>query len=234
MTISRCGLITRKEGMPQEEFQNYWLNVHGPIAANMKNLRKYEQHVVVDNQHRHPLGAGPIVIDGYSELQFDSYGEMVEGVASLNGAGAEDISLFASPRCPILVFAKKVDTELPQYLRNKKLIKRVSFLGRKPGVTAEQFKREWWYIHSMMVKAMPGYVGYTQNLVIDRIINGKSVSYEELPVEGMVEFWFEDMDAFNECYNSSEFKRTSMHGAEFIGKINTYLMETYPVELPTA
>lgn len=86
--ISRCGLMRKKDDMSMEEFQEYWLNVHGPIAAKMDHLRQYDQHLVIDNEHRHPLGQGPIVIDGYSELQFDSYGDMLEGVASLNGEGA--------------------------------------------------------------------------------------------------------------------------------------------------
>ena len=78
--ISRCGLMQKKDGMGMEEFKDYWLNVHGPIASKMANLRKYDQHVVVDAEHRHAIGQGSVVIDGYSELQFDSYGDMVEGV----------------------------------------------------------------------------------------------------------------------------------------------------------
>ena len=65
--------------------------------------------------------------------------------------------------------------------------------------------------------------------MIDRIVNGVSVHYDELPVEGVVEFWFENMDAFNECYDSPEFKRTSQHGSEFIGAINTYLTEVHDI-----
>ena len=86
--ISRCGLMQKKDGMGMEEFKDYWLNVHGPIASKMANLRKYDQHVVVDAEHRHAIGQGSVVIDGYSELQFDSYGDMVEGVESLHGEGA--------------------------------------------------------------------------------------------------------------------------------------------------
>lgn len=229
--ISRVGLLTKKDGMTDEEFADFWLNQHGPIAAKMKGLRKYQQHLVVDHEHRHAIGAGPIVIDGYSELEFDSYGDMVKGVESLNGAGADDLPKFAKGPNRILVLSKKFVKEVPEYLKDKKLIKRVSILARKEGVSAAEFQREWWYIHAMLVKSMPGYVGYAQNLVIDRLIDGEHVSYEELPVEGIVEFWFENMDAFNECYESAEFKRTSQHGSEFIGAINTYLTEERPIAL---
>ena len=156
--ISRLGLLKRKEGMTQDEFQDYWLNVHGPIAKEMKNLRHYSQHVVCDNEHRHPLGQGPIVIDGYSELQFDSYGDMVEGVASLEGRGADDVPKFADPYNPILVCVKKMVRRTPQYLfkDDRNLIKRISFMGRADGVSAEEWQYQWWEVHSEMVHRLCG------------------------------------------------------------------------------
>ena len=210
--ISRCGLMQKKDGMGMEEFKDYWLNVHGPIASKMANLRKYDQHVVVDAEHRHAIGRGSVVIDGYSELQFDSY----------------------NPHCQILVLTKREVIRIPEYLRGRKLIKRVSFLGRADGVTSEQFVKEWWNVHDRLVQTVPGCVGYNQDLVIDRIDGGVSVPYEELPVEGVVEMWFETKEAFDEYYASPEFARASAHSSEFIGAINTYLTETYPVALPSA
>ena len=121
-----------------------------------------------------------------------------------------------------------------EYLRGRKLIKRVSFLGRADGVTSEQFVKEWWNVHDRLVQTVPGCVGYNQDLVIDRIDGGVSVPYEELPVEGVVEMWFETKEAFDEYYASPEFARASAHSSEFIGAINTYLTETYPVALPSA
>lgn len=230
--ISRCGLMKRKEGMSMEEFRDYWFNVHGPIGCQMKNLRRYEQNIVVDNEQRSPFGRGPLEIDGYSELFFDNIHDMNEGVASLDGKGAADLPYFADPDVKILVFSKKVDTRVPEELKGQKLIKRMSFLGRGEGISAERFQYEWWELHSRMVKDMPGYVGYNQNIVIDRIVNGKSVPYEEVPVEGMVEFWFKDMDGFNECYSSEAFFKTAAHGKTFIGDITTYLVEAQPYPIP--
>ena len=237
---SGVAILTKREpdhveyGMGMEEFKDYWLNVHGPIASKMANLRKYDQHVVVDAEHRHAIGQGSVVIDGYSELQFDSYGDMVEGVESLHGEGANDVPMFANPHCQILVLAKREVIRIPEYLRGRKLIKRVSFLGRADGVTSEQFVKEWWNVHDRLVQTVPGCVGYNQDLVIDRIDGGVSVPYEELPVEGVVEMWFETKEAFDEYYASPEFARASAHSSEFIGAINTYLTETYPVALPSA
>lgn len=99
----------------------------------------------------------------------------------------------------------------------RKLIKRVSFLGRADGVTSEQFVKEWWNVHDRLVQTVPGCVGYNQDLVIDRIDGGVSVPYEELPVEGVVEMWFETKEAFDEYYASPEFARASAHSSEFTG-----------------
>lgn len=230
--ISRIGLLKKLPEKTMEEFQSHWYNVHGPIGARMKNLRRYEQNVVKDNEQRSPFGRGPLEIDGYSELWFDSIHDMNEGAASLGTEAKDDLKYFAEDDVKILVLAKKRDFIVPNYLKNRKLIKRMSFLGRAPHVTAEQFQYEWWNVHSDLVKTMRGFVGYNQNLVIDRIINGQSVPYEKLPVAGVVEFWFEDMDAFNETYSTPEFERTAAHGKEFISDITTYIVEAYPVDLP--
>ena len=45
----------------------------------------------------------------------------------------------------------------------------------------------------------------------------------------MAEFYFEDMDAFECFYDSKEFQRLTAHGSEFIGSVDTYLVETHPV-----
>jgi hypothetical protein len=47
----------------------------------------------------------------------------------------------------------------------------------------------------------------------------------------MVEFWFEDMDGFENCYNTREFERCSEHGEVFISDITTYFVEARPFPL---
>lgn len=223
--ISRVGLIKRKEGMSMEEFGKYWHDVHAPIACQMPTLRHYSQNVVVDNEQRSPMGRGSIEIDGYSELVFDTIGDMNRDIATLNGAADADMANFAEPNTRVLVFAKKVDKRVPDEYKGKKLIKRMSFLGRLPGVSAERWKQEWWELHSELVGRVPGALGYNQNLVIDRMINGHHVPYEKIPVQGMVEFWFEDMNAFKSFYEQPEFKDCIAHGPDFITDITTYLVE---------
>ena len=193
--ISRINLLKRKEGLTAEEFAAYLTQAHGELLATMPFLKGCETNVVVDNEQRSPFDRGSTEIDGYTEMFFDSYGDMVRGMAALEEALATDYAQFAAPGIPALVAVKKVDTPVPAYLDDVKLIKRMSFLGRKDGVSAAVFQDEWWQMHSALVKTMTGYAGYNQNLVIDRIVDGESVPFEELPIEGVVEFWFENMKA---------------------------------------
>lgn len=232
--IVRCGLLKKNDAFTQESFSEHWLNIHGPIAAGMKNLRIYNQNLVIDNEHRHPIEGGSIDIDGYSELHFDTYTDMAEGVQSLDAetgnALLDDAEILLQKRlCDILVFSRKVVREVPPYLRDKNLIHRVSFLSRADGVSPAEFQREWWYAHAALVEAVPGHAGYNQNLVIDRFVDGKPATYEQLPCDGMVEFYFENKEAFDCFYDSKEFQRLAAHGSDFIGSIDTYLVETHPV-----
>ena len=215
--ISRINLLKRKEGLTAEEFAAYLTQAHGELLATMPFLKGCETNVVVDNEQRSPFDRGSTEIDGYTEMFFDSYGDMVRGMAALEEALATDYAQFAAPGIPALVAVKKVDTPVPAYLDDVKLIKRMSFLGRKDGVSAAVFQDEWWQMHSALVKTMTGYAGYNQNLVIDRIVDGESVPFEELPIEGVVEFWFENMKAFGgfeSCNPESPARTLSGEGCE--------------------
>jgi uncharacterized protein (TIGR02118 family) len=59
--------LYRKEGMSREEFADYWLNVHRPIAMRMPNVRGYEIWPV--SEVVAPLGEE---VDGFVILRFDS------------------------------------------------------------------------------------------------------------------------------------------------------------------
>src|ERR1700680_3565436 len=58
--------ITKKAGMPDEEFFQYWKNVHGPIGARIPGLRRLVQRHPVPGDKRRPD------YDGMAELWFDS------------------------------------------------------------------------------------------------------------------------------------------------------------------
>lgn len=60
--------ITKRAGMPDQEFFRYWKDVHGPIGARIPGLRKLVQshHLAIAND---PCIHG---YDGVAELWFDN------------------------------------------------------------------------------------------------------------------------------------------------------------------
>lgn len=229
--ISRISLLKCREGVSEEAFREAMMGNVREVVASMPGLRKCEINFVTDRQQRSHLGRGAIDIDGFIEMFFDSYGDMQEAYRQSGDAVLAALEPIVETPLSTLVVVKKKDTLVPAYLDGK-AIKRVSFCDRKEGIDAMTFHDEWWYTHSVLVKLMSGYCGYNQNLVVDRLVAEKPVHYADLPVEGMVEFWFEDMDAFNECYSTVGFKlRASVHAAEFIGTVTTYFVEAVSVEL---
>ena len=232
--LVRYGLLKKNDGLTQESFAHHWLHVHGPLAAGMKNLEVYNKNLVVDRAHRHPIGGGGIDLDGFSELHFETYAAMLEGVQSLDAetgnALLDDAEVLLQKRlCDILVCSRTVVREVPPYLRGRNLIHGVWFLGRASGVSAAEFQRAWCYAHARLSETVPGPVGHRQNLVIDRFVDGKPAAHEQLPCDGVAEFFFEDEDAFRCFSDAPEFRRLASHGAEFIGSVDTYLVETHPV-----
>ena len=80
-------VITRKAGMPVAEFQRYWRETHGPIAARIPGLRRYVQcHTLPELYDRDP----PPAYDGAAELWFDDVVSMREAMVSPEVAAARE------------------------------------------------------------------------------------------------------------------------------------------------
>lgn len=230
--ISRINLLKCKDSVSEEEFNAVMAGAVTEALAKMPLLRKCEINYVTDKQQRSVLGRGVIDIDAFIEMSFDSFGDMLESMDQAGDTVLAALAPIADEPVPALITVRKYDKLVPEYLKDRDIIKRVSFCDRAEGVDAATFHFEWWYVHSILVELMGGCCGYNQNLVVDRCVGGTEVHYDQLPVEGIVEFWFEDMDAFDECYNSEGYlKRASVHAGEFIGTVTTYFVKAVPVQL---
>jgi uncharacterized protein (TIGR02118 family) len=73
------------------------------------------------------------------------------------------------------------------------MIKLIAFLKRKPGMTMEQFKRQWVEEHTKISARMPGLLGYRINVATERQPDGSTPLYD-----GTAELWWnsiEEMEA---------------------------------------
>jgi len=86
--------IHRLPHMSREEFQSYWLDIHGPLVkkhAQTLNVRRYlQQHPMDDpiNDAIKKSRGTPAEFDGVAELWFDSVESMMEPARSEAGRAA--------------------------------------------------------------------------------------------------------------------------------------------------
>jgi uncharacterized protein (TIGR02118 family) len=104
------------------------------------------------------------------------------------------------------------------------MIKRVSLLQRKAGMTVEEFNGHWFDIHGPLARNVPGVRRYVQNH-----IQGSS-SRDDVPdidvdVDGVAELWWDDAEAMKISTATPEAKALFADGALFIGRIKTYVIE---------
>jgi uncharacterized protein (TIGR02118 family) len=66
------GLIRKKPDWSVDDFLTYWIEQHGPLAAQAPSLREYWQNHVTDRLERFiQFTRGPWDFDGFSQRYFD-------------------------------------------------------------------------------------------------------------------------------------------------------------------
>jgi len=226
--IVRMGLLQKRADIDQQEFRTHWRTGHGALAAKLPGLRRYHQNHIVDRTQRGITYARDgLDFDGFSELWFDDVPAMqaafasdeVKALAADEDRFISDLKLISAVQHVVI----PTPTDVP-------LIKRMTTLKRRPDVSAEKFQEEWFDVHSVLVKRLPQVKGYTQNLIFDRSHGrGKSATYDELPIDGIVELWFTDTESLNEGFGSDAGKTLMTHATEFIAAMSTFLVETHKV-----
>ncbi len=226
--IVRSGILRKKADWLDDDFRRHWRDQHGPLAARLPGLRAYEQNPVIDSVQRgFSYPRGPEQIDGFSMLWFDDEAAMKAAMATPEGQAlvADEQHFIGDLR----VVAIDQVTVIPP-ATGRPLLKRMSLLRRLPGVTPETFVREWREEHAHLVRRLQGVRGYRQNLIIDREVpKGRPVGYDGLPVDGIVELWFDDAAAIDAAFGSPQGLTLMQHAREFIGEITTFIVEPHRV-----
>jgi uncharacterized protein (TIGR02118 family) len=92
-------LLTKKQGMGDDEFARYFLNVHAPLARKMLGLKKYVVNIV----QRPPPYKEP-EFDGVAELWFDDRESMKRAFSSAEGVVTQkDTEKFASKTVSLFI-----------------------------------------------------------------------------------------------------------------------------------
>ena len=104
------------------------------------------------------------------------------------------------------------------------MIKRISLLTRKAGMTREQFTRHWLEIHAPLAKTVPGLVHYVQSHIVEEFRRA-DIPTSTVEVDGIAELWFESRESMDRALASAEMKALHADGALFIGANKTFVVE---------
>jgi uncharacterized protein (TIGR02118 family) len=104
------------------------------------------------------------------------------------------------------------------------MIKVLSLLTRKHGISHAEFVRHWFDIHGPLALAVPGIRRYVQSHITDTLTR-PDIAETDIDVDGIAELWYDDLESFQRAATTPEMKRLTDDGALFIGRIKTYVIE---------
>ena len=104
------------------------------------------------------------------------------------------------------------------------MIKSVSLLTRKAGLTHEQFVRHWVDVHAPLAHAVPGLRRYVQSHIVQER-RRPDIPALDVEIDGIAELWYDDHDSMAQALASAEAKALHADGALFIGRIKTFTVE---------
>ncbi len=112
------------------------------------------------------------------------------------------------------------------------MIKSISLLTRKDGLTHEQFMKHWVEIHAPLAHAVPGLRRYVQSHIVAERTRA-DIPTTTVDVDGIAELWYDDRAAMERAIASPGAKALHADGALFIGRIKTFVVEEKLVVPPT-
>ena len=168
---------------------------------------------------------GPWDFDGFSQLWFDDRGQADHAFhdGELAAALVADERHFLGD-LHIVTGEQSVVVAVPEGEARGRLLKRISTLKRRADLSEDDFRREW-KVHADHVRRMPGVAGYRQNVILARErVKGRPCGYDELPIDGIVELWFEDTGMLDAAFASPAGQVTMQHATTFLEEITAFLV----------
>ncbi|MEQ8234455.1 MAG: EthD domain-containing protein [Gammaproteobacteria bacterium] len=195
--IKGIALVTRKPGMPDDEFHRYWREVHGPIATAITGLRRYVQ----SHRSTHDFPGFECPYDGVAELWFDDLATLAalpDDPAYINGAQADEPNFIDTSKLVFLATREHVFIEGPPIARDTPLIKAVFLIRRRPDLSVAEFQDYWINGHAPQIPRDAGILRYVQCHQAPETYADGVPAYD-----GVAELSFADFAAFD-AYWSSE------------------------------
>jgi uncharacterized protein (TIGR02118 family) len=104
------------------------------------------------------------------------------------------------------------------------MIKVLSLLTRKQGLTHEAFVKHWLEIHGPLARAVPGIRRYVQSHIRGTRTRA-DIPETDVEVDGIAELWYDDEAAMRMSAATPEAQRLYADGALIIGQIKSFIIE---------
>jgi uncharacterized protein (TIGR02118 family) len=108
------------------------------------------------------------------------------------------------------------------------MIKSISLLTRKDGMTHDRFLKRWVDVHAPLAHAVPGLRRYVQSHIVEERTR-PDIPTTAVDVDGIAELWYDDREAMARALASPEARALHADGALFIGRIKTFTVEEHVV-----
>jgi len=113
------------------------------------------------------------------------------------------------------------------------VIKSISLLTRRDGMTHEQFVEHWVDVHAPLAHAVPGLRRYVQSHIVEER-RRPDIPAHEVEIDGIAELWYDDREMMARAHASPQAKALFDDGALFIGRIKTFTVEERQIVPPSA
>ncbi|NUR91158.1 MAG: EthD family reductase [Nonomuraea sp.] len=186
-----------RPGMSEEEFQQYWLNVHAvKYASKIPQIRKY----LIDT--RIPFGEeeGEPLWSGVAEIWLRNEQEQLESLQTpefLDGARRDEPTWAAFWRTVVL------DTDAHEVIPGPGGgVKLIVLVKRQAGLPVADFRARSLGPHADLVRSVPGLRRYLQGHVRDG-----AYGIGETILDAAFQLWFDDTEALAAALDSPEFAK---------------------------
>ncbi len=104
------------------------------------------------------------------------------------------------------------------------MIKSLSLLTRKSGMTKEAFREVWEREHAPMVRAVPEVRKYVLSFVLSEAAVANA-PIQAMQVDAVAELWFDDVAAMQRAAARPEMQAVLANGAKYLGMIKPFVTE---------
>jgi uncharacterized protein (TIGR02118 family) len=187
-----------KPGLTEQEFQDYWLNVHAvQYAGKIPQIRKYliDTRVALEGETEEPLWSG------VAEIWLKNGQEQLESLQTeefLQGARLDEPKWAAFWRTLVL------DTDAHVVLKGDEAaggVKLIVLVKRKEGLPLEEFRERSLGSHADLVLEVPGLRRYLQGTTVDG-----AYGIGEAVLDAAYQLYFDDVESLTAALASPEFK----------------------------